>query len=175
MYLKDRVNDLTDVGGAKILAGRGGQLAASFGYERSFGLGYYDFRKYGWDGRSFGIGADSGQQLVVMVERDYQALAGTESMEDLEREILGAYRENDRVLPARRFRNAFDVQLTAALIAGVEVNFSPIQLVDFILGWIGIDVADDDAFWHHTHADWQGQPDDDELHTSRHGGVASDR
>lgn len=164
-YVHDRVNDLTDIGGVKILAGRGARVAASFNNEKAIGVGYYDFRKYGWDGRSFGVWADSGQDAVVNAERDFEALRGTAGAYCLETEILGSRDENhDHILPAMTFRNVGDVQLTLAAMLGVEVNVSPLQILDFVLGWVCFDIGDDDCHWGKKNASWI----DDHQHGHTH-------
>ncbi len=171
-YFKDRVNDLTDIGGAKVVVGRGFRFAASINNEKSLGVGYWDFRKYGWDGRSFGQMADSGQEYVFNVERELEALCGTHSIYCLEEELHGAYEEANHILPPVTFRNIGDLQITfAPPCFGLEVNVSVAQICDFVLGIFCIDAAGDDwnmgtkqPSWvmtdHSGHADADGHDDD---------------
>jgi hypothetical protein len=48
--------------------------------------------------------------------------------------------------PAAKARvHAFDIEVGVfALILGARAGFSPGELLDFILGWVGIDIAEDD-------------------------------
>ena len=41
-------------------------------------------------------------------------------------------------------RRLFDIGVSAYFGAGVDVEFNPFELVDFFLGWFGIDIASDD-------------------------------
>jgi len=47
--------------------------------------------------------------------------------------------------PKKPFLDKFDIEAGGTwLVAGFRVGFSPGQLLDFIIGWTGIDIADDD-------------------------------
>ncbi len=39
----------------------------------------------------------------------------------------------------------WDLDVGASLIVGVHAGFNPVEMVDFVLGFVGVDIADDDG------------------------------
>jgi hypothetical protein len=47
--------------------------------------------------------------------------------------------------PPVNWLHAFDIDIGASFLVGVNVGFSPGEFLDFLLGWFGIDIAGDDV------------------------------
>jgi hypothetical protein len=45
----------------------------------------------------------------------------------------------------RSWLHVFDVEFGLSLFFGFDVGFSPGEFLDFLLGWFGIDIANDDT------------------------------
>ncbi|MEQ8764906.1 MAG: hypothetical protein RL885_13320 [Planctomycetota bacterium] len=150
-YTKDRVNDLIDVAGAKVLAGGGVRAAFGFGpYRSPVSVGWYNLHKYGFEGRAAGHWTESGGDLVIPLEYEIAAHWGNEELGENVDEYydIVAASENVssyRTYPLNRYRNYGDAQITFFPgCLGVEVNVSPIQVCDFVLGFVTIDIVRDD-------------------------------
>jgi hypothetical protein len=151
-YFPDRWRDLRDIGGVRLVAGGGGRVGLGIGpYRSPITFGWYDYRKYGWDGRAVGAWDESGSDLVTPVKYRLEAVGGneyaTELVDELDRIDEGLEKGSDKSgYPRNTFNNIDEIQLTAVpLFAGLEVNVSPLQIFDFIFGWLTIDVAKDDV------------------------------
>ena len=175
-YLQDRVLDFLDIFGAKFVAGKGFKFGLEWGYsflsteyEDFFLLGlrrhilppnlifgYYDFEKYGFQGRAAGIWRDKGVDLLGPIDRKLRVTAGNDYLFESVDEFNEAYRrapERANTVPLDyrqpRYHYISDFHLVAAMFVGVEVDFSFWQLIDFFLGWFHIDIVKDDQ-WNRT-------------------------
>jgi hypothetical protein len=188
-YLQDRVLDFIDIGGAKFLAGKGFKFGMELGYGHmsteyedfflggirrhllppNFVFGYYDFEKYGFQGRAAGIWRDKGIDILGPIDRKMRVVAGNDYLFESVDEFNEWYRRapmraNTVPLDYRqpRYHYISDIHIAAAFFVGLEVDFSIWQFIDFILGWFHIDIVKDDA-WNRTYdefEDVQPAPDD---------------
>jgi len=149
-YTKDRLNDLADIGGVRFIAGGGGKAGLGIGpYRSPVTLGWYNFSKYGWDGRSIGRWDESGGDLIIPLEYEVHAVGGTETVWDWVEEYYQIVAESKGVHSYRKyqtytFHNYGDVQFTLAFCIGAEANMSPKQMIDFVVGFTTIDINHDD-------------------------------
>ncbi|MGE4163894.1 MAG: hypothetical protein AB7G23_19375 [Vicinamibacterales bacterium] len=178
-YLQDRVLDFVDIVGIKFVAGKGMKIGMEFGnsymsteYEDFFFsplpffsgvrrhllppnpiLGYYDFEKFGFQGRAAGIWRDKGFDILGPVDRKLRVVAGNDYLF----ESVDEFNEWYRRAPSRantvpieyrqpRYHYISDIHVAAAFIVGIEVDVSMWQLIDFFLGWFHIDIVKDDAW-----------------------------
>ncbi len=150
-YCEDRLLDLVDIVGIKILAGGGVKAGIGIGpYRSPASVGWYNYSKYGFEGRAAGIWQESGGELIFPLEHEITAREGNRGLfENVDEyydivaasENVSSYRE----YPLNRYRNYGDIQVTAfPFFVGVEANISPVQIGDFILGWLTIDIVQDD-------------------------------
>ena len=118
----------------------------------NFEFGYYDFEEFGFQGRAAGIWRDKGIDLLGPVDRRLKAVAGNDYIYESVDEFNEWYRktpERSRVpldYPQPKYHEDFDVHIYAALFFGFELDFSPWQFADFILGWFHIDICKDDSW-----------------------------
>lgn len=178
-YLQDRVLDFVDIFGFKFLAGKGLKFGIEIGnshlgteYEDFFAsplplitglrrhilppnliFGYYDFEKYGWQGRAAGIWRDKGFDFLGPVDRKLRVVGGNDYLFENVDEFNVWYRrapERANTVPLDyrqpRYHYISDVHFAAAFIIGIEGYVSPWQMVDFLLGWFHIDIVKDDAW-----------------------------
>jgi len=177
-YLQDRVLDLVDVLGVKFVAGKGMKVGIELGYSHmsteyddffmspflvpglrrhllppNFVIGYYDFEKYGFQGRAAGIWRDKGVDILGPIDRKLRVVAGNDYLFESVDEFNEWYRrapERANTVPIDyrqpRYHYISDIHITAAFIVGFEVDFSMWQLIDFFLGWFHIDIVKDDAW-----------------------------
>lgn len=116
-------------------------------------LGYYDFEKFGFQSRAAGIWRDKGFDILGPVDRKLRVVAGNDYLFESVDEFNEWYRrapDRANTVPIDyrqpRYHYITDVHIVAAFIVGLEVDFSPWQLVDFFLGWFHIDIVKDDAW-----------------------------
>ncbi|MBI3724715.1 hypothetical protein HY251_12275 [bacterium] len=175
-YFQDRVLDFVDIFGFKIVAGKGCKAGIEIGnsflateYEDFFfspitpGIrrhllppnpvfGYYDFEKFGFQSRACGIWRDKGIDLFGPVDRKLRAIAGNDYIYESVDEFNEWYRKNPErtsvPLDYRqpKYHEILDIHCYLALFFGIEFDFSPWQLADFLLGWFHIDICKDDAW-----------------------------
>lgn len=191
-YFWDRVLDFVDIAGMKFVAGKGIKFGIEIGrshlgtqYEDFFAapipivsglrrhllppnpiIGYYDFEKYGWEGRAAGIWRDKGFDFLGPIDRKMRVVAGNDYLFESVDEFNVGWRRAPDVANAvpldygqPRYHYISDVHATAAFIVGIEFNLSPWQLIDFFLGWFHIDIVKDDA-WNRTYNEFEDvQPD----------------
>ncbi len=175
-FFQDRVLDFVDIFGARFVAGKGAKFGLElgnsfhateyddfflFGLRRhllppAFVLGYYDFEKYGFQGRAAGIWRDKGFEIFGPVDRKLRVVAGNDYLFESVDEFNEWYRrapERANTVPIEyrqpRYHYNTDFHFYAAFLVGIEFDFSPWQFVDFLLGWFHIDVVKDDA-WNRT-------------------------
>jgi hypothetical protein len=169
-YLQDRVLDLVDVTGLRLVAGKGVKLGLEVGnsylysqYDDFTGLrrhilppnpifGYYDLEKYGFQGRAAGVWRDKGIDLLGPVDRKMRAVAGNdylfESVDEFNEGFAKAPETVEVPLdfPQPKYHYFGDVHVYAALFVGFEIDFSVYQLADFVLGFFHIDIVKDDSW-----------------------------
>jgi hypothetical protein len=178
---KDVGLDFVDIFGLKIVAGKGSKIGISTdilisskahdldsapynpmvkGFDTVYtglNFGYYDYRKYGWKGRAFGIWQERGWEFLFPLDHDITPVDGNVYLFD----SVYDYRDRDVYIPSgrsfehmmsypkSRFHHWGDIQVTAVpLFFGLELNLSPHEMADFMLGLLSfghIDIADDDS------------------------------
>lgn len=175
-YFEDRVLDFVDQVGIKWVWGKGMKFGFEIGnsflateYEDFFlfglrrhilppnpVLGYYDFEKYGFQGRAAGIWRDKGFDFFGPVDRKLRVVAGNDYLFESVDEFNEWYRrapERANLVPLEyrqpRYHYITDLHFYAAFIVGIELFYSPWQTFDFLLGWLHIDIAKDDQ-WNRT-------------------------
>ena len=195
-YFWDRVLDFVDIAGVKFVAGKGMKFGIELGnsymgtqYEDFFAapiplvtglrrhllppnpiFGYYDFEKYGWEGRAAGVWRDKGMDFLGPIDRKMRVVAGNDYLF----ESVDEFNEWYRRAPSRantvpieyrqpRYHYVTDLHMTAAFMVGIEIDVSPWQFMDFILGWFHIDIVKDDA-WNRTYNEFEDvQPDPENV------------
>ncbi len=190
-YFQDRVLDFVDIFGAKFVAGKGAKFGIElgnsfqsteyddfflFGLRRhllppAFVLGYYDFEKFGFQGRAAGIWRDKGFDILGPIDRKLRVVAGNDYLFESVDEFNEWYRrapERANTVPIDyrqpRYHYNTDIHFYAAFMVGIEFDFSPWQLVDFFLGWFHIDPVKDDA-WNRTFDEFEDvQPAPEDYH-----------
>lgn len=173
-FMEDRVLDFIDIAGAKFLAGKGIKIGLEWGnsimgteYEDFFFIGglrrhllppslvfgYYDFEKYGWQGRAAGVWRDKGFDFLGPVDRKLRVVAGNDYLFENVDEFNMLYRRAPEVantVPLEyrqpRYHYITDIHIVMAMTVGIELYLSPWQFMDFILGWFHIDIAKDDQW-----------------------------
>jgi hypothetical protein len=147
LYLPDRVLDLMDVVTVGVHFGLGAfvdahatramQLAG--GFRSTGGLGLHDQRSLGMKAQAeagLTVVAAGGQSYVGGLIGTSGALGGFDS-------TAGLHQPGDRLY--QEFRDYWAVGASAtALMVGFEADLHPIQLVDFLTGFVGIDLLHDD-------------------------------
>jgi hypothetical protein len=175
-YFQDRVLDFVDIFGLKVDAGKGVHMGIEIGYgflatdyedfflspiipglrrhilPPNFVFGYYDFEKFGFQGRAAGIWRDKGIDMLGPIDRRLKVEAGNDYIYESVDEFNEWYRktpERSNVpldYPQPKYHEDWDLHIYAALFFGIELDFSPWQFADFILGWFHIDIAKDDSW-----------------------------
>jgi hypothetical protein len=175
-YFQDRALDFVDIFGFKIDAGKGMKLGVEFGdgflateYEDfffspiipgirrhilppNFLIGYYDFEKFGFQERAAGIWRDKGIDILGPVDRRLKAVAGNDYIYESVDEFNEWYRrtpERSHVpldFPQPKYHYISDLHFYLVFFLGFEMDLSPWQLADFILGWFHIDICKDDSW-----------------------------
>lgn len=124
-------------------------------------LGYYDFEKYGFQSRAAGIWRDKGFDILGPIDRKLRVVAGNDYLFESVDEFNEWYRrapQRANTVPIDyrqpRYHYVTDIHMTMAFIVGIEIDFSPWQLIDFFLGWFHIDIVKDDA-WNRTYDEFE--------------------
>lgn len=150
-YWKDRGNDLLDaIPGVRLIAGGGSRIGIGLGEQLDpANFGWYNYRKYGWDKRAIGAWDESGTDFFFHLEHDMKAVGGNNAVWESvgeTRQVEGEMPEASREYPVRTHRNIGDFQFTLVPFAiGVEASASPLQIIDFVLGLVTIDMCKDDT------------------------------
>jgi len=187
-YFEDRALDFVDIWGMKLCVGKGFKFGMEIGnsflsteYENFFEagivrnillanpvIGYYDFEEYGFQGRACGIWREKGIDLFGPVDRKLRAVAGNDYIFESVDEWNEWYRKSpDRSTVPLDFRQPkyhyiTDIHLwlplPIPLVTETEIDFSPWQLADFILGWFHIDICKDDSWNRYYNEEEEVQP-----------------
>jgi hypothetical protein len=147
LYLPDRLLDLTDVMSVDLHIGlgafanlhitRAAQLGV--GLRGIGGVGWHDHRSLGFQGQ-----AESGVALPGVGAQAFSgAVAGTSGAFAAADASAGVHRPSDRVYQRLRDYWAVGAGITAGA-AGVDFDLHPIELADFVVGFIGLDLLHDD-------------------------------
>src|SRR5579872_458304 len=144
-YFQDRVLDFVDIFGFRIVGGKGMKVGVEIGnsflateYEDFFlspfirrhilppnpVFGYYDFEKFGFQGRAAGIWRDKGIDIAGPVDRKLRAIAGNDYIYESVDEFNEWYRKNPERsnvpldYPQPKYHEDWDIHIYAALFFG---------------------------------------------------------
>lgn len=147
LYLPDRLLDLADVISLDVHLGMLAHI--NFHLTRAFqvGAGARTVAGLGWhDHRSLGMAvqAETGVAVVGAGAQGYFGmLAGSSGLKTVSDGLAGLHNPSDRVY--QEFRDYWGVGFEfTALIVGFEFELHPVDLADFMLGWFGVDILNDD-------------------------------
>jgi hypothetical protein len=147
LYLPDRILDLIDVVSVGVHLGTGvfadshltRALQLAGGFRSTGGLGLHDHRSLGIKAQ-----AEAGITLVSLGAQGFTgALVGTSGVHDTADGLAGLHRPSSRLYQEFRDYWAIGGSATAVLV-GAEVDFHPLQLADFLAGFLTIDFLNDD-------------------------------
>ena len=147
LYLPDRLLDLMDVVTFDVHCGIGAfadahatramQVAA--GLRSSGGIGVHGQRSLGFKSQS-----EAGLTLVAVGGSSFTTgLIGTSGRRGGADDFAGLHKPAMPAYQTVRDYWAIGASATAAIV-GAEVEFHPVQLVDFLAGWVGVDFLRDD-------------------------------
>lgn len=144
-YFLSRWYDMLDIVDFSIGAGPGFLVNGHATKVAQFGFGYSDAYRVGFRGRSAG----------VWREKRLEAGVSILYWQKVKRERITGWVENFRsdkmdldtaaVYQNNNDRSFTGVGATIHALILVDVNVRPAQAADFVLGWFGIDVLDDDT------------------------------
>lgn len=147
LYLPDRLLDLADVLSFDVHVGTLAHVNVHLTRAVQFGAGARAVAGLGWhDQRSFGTltQAESGLALLGAGAQGYYGiLAGTSGIKTTADGIAGLHGPRDRLYQEFRDYWAIGLELTAGVV-GLEFDFHPLDMVDFLLGWFTVDILNDD-------------------------------
>lgn len=191
-YAQDRVLDFVDVFGARIVAGKGVKFGAELGnsyqyssYDDFFGgplisglrrhifppnpiIGYYDYEKYGFQGRAAGVWRDKGIDILGPIDRKMRVVAGNDYLYESVDEFNEGFQKAPETIavpldfPQPKYHYVGDLHFYAALFFGVELDLSLWQFADFVLGFFYIDIVKDDS-WNRFYK----EEDDEQINPER--------
>lgn len=153
LYFPDRVLDLLDIVSFDIHFGGGIQANAHATRAVQLGAGLRSVGGIGWhDNRSLGVESqrEAGLSLLVLGSQAYSGMrAGTSGIQDVSDSIVGFHRPTDLLYQEYRDYWAVGASVTA-LFLGIDFDFHPIELGDFLGGLVCLDLCNDD--FSHTRA-----------------------
>ncbi len=147
LYLPDRILDLMDVATVGVHFGPGvfldshltRGLQASGGFRSTGGLGLHEHRSLGFKAQ-----AEAGLTVVAVGAQSYGGtLLGTSGVKGSADSMLGLHSPSARLYQDFRDYWAIGASATAAFI-GFEFDLHPVQLVDLLAGFVGVDFLNDD-------------------------------
>ena len=171
-YVRNRTADLADIISAEASVGRGAHLNIQVTDFIGTGLGFSKQHGIAIHGRYIGASTRESGGLVVMnisgVERTGTQMrplfAGGRSYADMQRDCIHIYDDTRgsmwfivpmdlawngpslyRDSARERWWRILDVSVGASAIAGFHICLSPGEIVDFVLGLAGLDMAGDDV------------------------------
>ncbi|MFO0984602.1 MAG: hypothetical protein U1E76_23240 [Planctomycetota bacterium] len=143
-YLPNRFLDLLDVFNAQIGIGPGAGAELQVTRAARAGALYYDAVKFGFDGREVGIFRERRWNEWYLGElhdqsRDSARLTMAGSISPWED-------PNPEGVPSvvRKQRGLLDIDLNLHLLAGAEAGIRPVEIFDFLAGWVTFDPSNDD-------------------------------
>jgi hypothetical protein len=114
-------------------------LQVGAGFRTTGGLGVHDHRSLGMKSQ-----AEAGLTLIALGAQSYAgALMGTTGTRSSSDSAKGLHRPSAPLYQELRDYWAIGASGTAAIF-GVEVDFHPLQLADFLAGIVGVDFLNDD-------------------------------
>ena len=141
-YLRNRAADLADIARLNVGGGYGASIDASITrYVRVSLGGYEQAVKAGFVGRQGGLWKERRQGVALVAgytETSREGIRGNVSLPppDTEEGLQPWYADKER--------GATEIVLSFFLLAGFEVGIDPGQILDFLVGWAGVDVYGDD-------------------------------
>jgi hypothetical protein len=149
-YPVDRAMDLADVAGINFYWGQGGLAHARATKIVQGGVGAFDGDIFKLGNRSYGLveemRSEAGLPLFYFTAYDRKPVPECSSAlfvtENSNLEGLGKAHYN---LTDKQDRGFYELGIDVALFAGVGFSIDFFQVLDFTLGWVGIDIAKDDA------------------------------
>ncbi|MCB9898317.1 MAG: hypothetical protein H6825_09970 [Planctomycetes bacterium] len=183
-YAEARAADLADIGLLELSAGYGAHVGVQLTDFVGTGIGYSEQWALAWHGREVGTLHRSSAGIVTIFlsfsEPERHAMStwvGAAPRADASAEVgeqanclfvpmdwwfgsrhAGPGHDPGFELAPRGIRS-FDVTLGASLMLGVHVGVSLGDLLDFVLGWTGLDIAGDDVpADERTRDDWFAAP-----------------
>lgn len=144
-YFLSRWYDLIDIVDFSIGAGPGFLVNVRATKLAQIGMGWGDSYRFGFRGRSAGIWHESrreiGVSLLYYQKVSRERITGwVESFraESMDLDTSAVYANNND-------RSFLGIGATFQALIAVDVNVRPMQAIDFALGWLTIDVLDDDS------------------------------
>jgi len=147
LYLPDRICDLLDIVSFDVHLGAGAYgdihatraIQAAGGFRSVGGLGLHEHRSLGVQSK-----AEAGVTVVAVgALATVGATLGTSGIQTSRDSILGLHKTTDPYYQQYRDYWAIGASVTAG-IAGVEFDFHPVQVVDFVAGIFTFDLLNDD-------------------------------
>jgi hypothetical protein len=147
LYLPDRVLDLCDIVSFDVNFGGGvyanlhmtRAVQAGGGFRSVGGIGWHDDRSLGAESQK-----EAGLNAVAFGTQAYSATrVGTSGIQETSEGMAGFHRPSDLLYQEYRDYWAVGAAVTVAFV-GVDIDLHPIQVVDFLTGIVGIDIANDD-------------------------------
>jgi hypothetical protein len=147
LYVPDRVFDLLDIfsfdihfgGGVFANAHATRALQAGAGLRSVGGLGWHDYRSLGVESQK-----EAGLNVLALGAQGYSATrVGTSGIQETSQGMAGIHFPSDLIYQEYRDYWAVGGSVTAVFI-GFDFDVHPVQIVDFLLGFIGIDICNDD-------------------------------
>ena len=179
-YFHDRALDAADMFGAKVIAGNGAKIGFDMRLTQGpssltpgLEFGFYNYKKYGFQGRALGIWEEKGYDFLFPFDREQKAIKGNKfffECVDEWKKITADYQAGGPevffpfpgwpvtpvvtavqsgneyfVYPHYYYHHGMDLQLTVVpAFFGLELSISPYQIADFLTGWLYLDIAQDD-------------------------------
>jgi hypothetical protein len=147
LYLPDRLLDILDMVSFDLHVGPGAYANVHLTRGFQFGAGFRGVGGVGWhDHRSLGLlgQAEAGVAFPAVGAETYAgSVVGTSGVFSSAGGNAGLHKPSSRVY--QQFRDFWAIGAAFTLGAiGVEVDFHPVQLADFLLGIGGLDILHDD-------------------------------
>ena len=147
-YPVDRANDLIDIVGFDVYWGQGVVLHGQATKLAQLGVGSFDGDILKYHRCSFGvmeeIRSEAGLPLYYFSIYDRKPRVGNQLFLDQYRKTKGLGKVHYSLIDPHD-RGFYEMGATVVLFAGVGFSLDVFQSLDFIMGWIGIDIARDDA------------------------------
>ena len=158
-YWRNRANDLRDIGKFKFSVGRGVQFNVRGTKLLQAGAGYVgggspetSVSRIGWNGRRFERWRETSRELGVGLAY-WRSLSAEVPAGDGSWSRTGGSGQDgldwDKGfwigVDGKKDREWFGVGLAAHAGIGVDIEFRPLNVFDFLLGWIGLDISRDDS------------------------------
>lgn len=144
-YFLSRWYDLIDIVDFSIGAGPGFLVHGRATKIAQFGFGYSDACRVGFRGRSAGMWREkrleAGVSLLYYQKVSRERVSGW--VENFRSDVMDL--DTAAVYQNNNDRSFLGIGATVHILLLVDVNVRPAQAADFVLGWFGIDVLDDDT------------------------------